>query len=667
MPGFAAISRASLPSVLLLLGACGGSGAGGPPASQTVGGSISGLASAGLVLANGSDTVSPASGATAFTFAVAVASGASYAVVVKTQPAGATCTVTGGTGTVAATAVTSVAVACTPATFQIGGTISGLSAAGLVLANGSDSTSPAANATSFAFAKRVTAGAGYSVSVTQQPTGSTCTVANGSGTATADVSNVAVSCTALPVAHWSAPITVGSGLRAQLANDPSGVAFFLAWCSCTGAGGVTDAAAPTVASRFTDAGGWGPPATMAMTDGGILAGIQFDAQGKGFALWAAPSASDGSTFPMFSRYTPGVGWGFGAMPFSVQLPPVTAPPGSLLFSSLPALGLSVGLDGSAVAMVEENVSVSTNGVVTLENLAALEGGAVAGSDVLEIGSADPSFPASDSSPTTFVDGNGHTVLYFAQQTLFPFDPVTASTLSGHFATLYRTFDRIPATLPDGSQGLDTLTVTGLDMHAGGVGSTITLFTEDLLAENPLARGVNRIGVSKASTAIAANGDALVTWSVIADDLASISVLAARFIGGSWFATHVIYTNAGDYSEFRQLPVAALDGAGNGLIVFDAPGALTAVKLDAASGAFSAAVPLAAVTEVPVSLQMDVHGNAFLLTAASVRRYDAASATWSTPVAAGGNSVDAPTLALDTEGNAMVAWSSGGSVLAMRYH
>ena len=669
MTGFAAIARSVPPTLLLLLGACGGSGGGSPPAAYKVGGSITGLATAGLVLANGSDTVSPAAGASSFAFATAVAGGASYAVSVQTQPAGATCTVTGGTGTVAAAAVSSVQVNCIPATYRIGGTISGLTAAGLVLANGSATASPAANATSFSFETRVTAGDAYAVSVSQQPTGMTCSVANGSGTATADVSNVAVSCVAVPVAHWSAPQTVGSGVHPQLANDPSGVAFFLAWCSCTGAGGTTDAAASTVASHYTDAGGWTIPLAMAMTDGGVLAGIGFDAQGKGFAAWSAPSGlNDGSTVPMFSRYTPTGGWGSYPMPFAVKLPPVVVPPGSLLYSSVGPLGLSVAGDGTAAALVEADSRVITNGNTTQWDRAALSAGAVPGSDVLAIGAADGLLPATSKVPVYFIDGNGNSVPYFPQVIFWPFDSVTPSTVPGHFANLYGVIDEVPASLPDGSPGVDTLTTTAIAMHVGpGLGSTLSLFTEDLLAENPLARGIDRVGVSKASTAIAANGDALTTWSVIGDALDRVTVYASRFINGSFLSTQALYSNTGDYSQFRTLPVAAIDGAGNGLIVFNAPGSLMVVKLDAATGVFGAATTLASASEQPVSLQTDAAGNAFLLATSSVRRYDVATGTWSAPTAAGGDPVDPPVLALDNQGNAMVAWSYGGAIRVSRYH
>ena len=84
-----------------------------------------------------------------------------------------------------------------PQTFTIGGTVSGLTASGLVLTNnGGDSLTVASGATSFQFATAISSGAAYSVAVGTQPAGLTCTVASGTGTASANVTNVAVTCAA---------------------------------------------------------------------------------------------------------------------------------------------------------------------------------------------------------------------------------------------------------------------------------------------------------------------------------------------------------------------------------------------------------------------------------------------------------------------------------------
>ena len=86
---------------------------GGDPAPTfTIGGTISGLLHNGLVLANGSDTLSIAASATDFAFATAVASGTPYSVTAATQPVSETCSITNGTGTVASADVTSVQVTC---------------------------------------------------------------------------------------------------------------------------------------------------------------------------------------------------------------------------------------------------------------------------------------------------------------------------------------------------------------------------------------------------------------------------------------------------------------------------------------------------------------------------------------------------------------------------
>jgi len=71
----------------LLLAACGGGGYGSGAAAQsyTVGGSVSGLTTTGLMLANGADTVSVPTNATSFTLPTSVTTGTAYAVTVKTQ------------------------------------------------------------------------------------------------------------------------------------------------------------------------------------------------------------------------------------------------------------------------------------------------------------------------------------------------------------------------------------------------------------------------------------------------------------------------------------------------------------------------------------------------------------------------------------------------------
>ncbi len=78
---------------------------------------------------------------------------------------------------------------------QLGGTVSGLSGSGLVLANGSDTLAVPAGATQFTMPEHVNRGTGFDLSVQTQPVGQACTLARGSGMmADADVTDVAVTC-----------------------------------------------------------------------------------------------------------------------------------------------------------------------------------------------------------------------------------------------------------------------------------------------------------------------------------------------------------------------------------------------------------------------------------------------------------------------------------------
>jgi sugar lactone lactonase YvrE len=104
-------------SSVLLLGCGGGGGGSGSqaaPLTYTVGGSVSGLTGAGLVLLdNGADGLNlPANGS--FHFATPLASGASYLVTVSADPTGGiqTCVVTNASGTVVSSPIEDVTVTC---------------------------------------------------------------------------------------------------------------------------------------------------------------------------------------------------------------------------------------------------------------------------------------------------------------------------------------------------------------------------------------------------------------------------------------------------------------------------------------------------------------------------------------------------------------------------
>jgi Galactose oxidase, central domain len=188
----------------IVITACGNSGSdnsgGGttpPPTgtTYTIGGTITGLTGAGLILSNNGTTLPVGANANTFTFTSGLATGTSYNVMVQSAPAGLLCTVAYGSGTIGTSIVTNIAVTCTAQNHSLGGTISGLNATGLVLTNNGASVTVNSGATQFAFPTLIATGTPYSVAVQSAPAGYTCTVANGTGTmGTADVSNVVVTC-----------------------------------------------------------------------------------------------------------------------------------------------------------------------------------------------------------------------------------------------------------------------------------------------------------------------------------------------------------------------------------------------------------------------------------------------------------------------------------------
>ena len=78
-------------------------------------------------------------------------------------------------------------------TFTVGGTVTGLTGTVVLQNNLSDDLSLSADG-SFTFSTSVAKDLDYDVTVKTNPTGQVCTVTNGSGTVTADVTNVTVTC-----------------------------------------------------------------------------------------------------------------------------------------------------------------------------------------------------------------------------------------------------------------------------------------------------------------------------------------------------------------------------------------------------------------------------------------------------------------------------------------
>ena len=209
--------------------------------AYTLGGSISGLAHSGLMLTDGTDTMTVSPGSPSFTLPTAVAFGTHYQVSVATQPTNSFCSVSGGSATMPAANVTSVSVTCSITAYTLGGTINGLTASGLILTDGTDQLTVAANATVFSMPTGVAPGTSYTVSVAAQPAGELCNVTNGSSTMpSADVTSVQVACVTRAWTWMAGSNTIGAegsyGSKgvANASNAPSERDSSMNWTDATG-------------------------------------------------------------------------------------------------------------------------------------------------------------------------------------------------------------------------------------------------------------------------------------------------------------------------------------------------------------------------------------------------------------------------------------------------
>ncbi len=216
---FSTLSAVAALMLAATLSACGGK------AQFAVQGTIEGLSNPGLVLANGTDTLSVPTAATSFVMPKQIPYGTDYNVTVLHDPAHQTCQpIAGGSGSAGHTVAIAVAIRCLQNTYSVGGPFIGLfnnndavaatattaavpaTPRVVVLLNGSTGgqvsvSSAAATDTTlgkgeFAFAAPVADGSAYGVTILSQPADINCTLTNNTGVINGiAVSNMTLSCT----------------------------------------------------------------------------------------------------------------------------------------------------------------------------------------------------------------------------------------------------------------------------------------------------------------------------------------------------------------------------------------------------------------------------------------------------------------------------------------
>jgi hypothetical protein len=184
----------------LALNACGGGDEGSaPPATYTIGGTISGLAGNVTLQLNGGNSLGISANG-GFTFSTSLGSGATYSITVSVQPGSPaqTCSVSNGNGTVGSSNVTSAQVSCATNTYAVGGLVSGLAGGSSVVVQNSGGPLLTISANgAFSFPAPVSSGASYAVTVATQPLAppQQCTVSRGTGgVGAAAVTDVQITC-----------------------------------------------------------------------------------------------------------------------------------------------------------------------------------------------------------------------------------------------------------------------------------------------------------------------------------------------------------------------------------------------------------------------------------------------------------------------------------------
>lgn len=204
-----------------------------------------------------------------------------------------------------------------PTSLAIGGTLSGLSGSGLVLQNNaSDNLALAANG-SFRFATLLATGHPYSVTVLTQPSGQICSVQNGSGSAQAGVTPVAVVCTdtVSGTKNWQGVLPVvtnsftASGPRVAIDASGHGMAV---WMQQQTSGGDTR----LWAVRYNPLSGWGIAFQIDSGSGTTqMPQIAMDGSGNALVVWSQIDTStvngqSANVYRIFSNYySTGIGWG----------------------------------------------------------------------------------------------------------------------------------------------------------------------------------------------------------------------------------------------------------------------------------------------------------------------------------------------------------------------
>ncbi len=190
------LAACSIISILLFVGCAAENedSSSSSSSSFNIGGTVTGLSGVLIIQNNsGDDTVVEQTGSedVSFTFKTSISSGSAYSVSVKLQPNSQNCTVSDASGTTSQN-ISNITIACTSSSYNVSGTVSGLTGSVVLQNNGADDLTVSNG--SFSFTNKINKGSAYNVTVKTQPSPFTCSAASNRGLASDNMSSVSIVC-----------------------------------------------------------------------------------------------------------------------------------------------------------------------------------------------------------------------------------------------------------------------------------------------------------------------------------------------------------------------------------------------------------------------------------------------------------------------------------------
>jgi len=190
------LAACSIISILLFIGCAAENedSSSSSSSSFNIGGTVTGLSGVLIIQNNsGDDTVVKQTGSedVSFTFKTSISSGSAYSVSVKLQPNTQTCTASNASGTTSQN-ISNITIACTSSSYNVSGTVSGLTGSVVLQNNGADNLTVSNG--SFSFTNKINKGSAYNVTVKTQPSPFICSAASNRGLASDNMSSVSIVC-----------------------------------------------------------------------------------------------------------------------------------------------------------------------------------------------------------------------------------------------------------------------------------------------------------------------------------------------------------------------------------------------------------------------------------------------------------------------------------------